>query len=82
MLRGAHFSPDTPSVDVYLTSFTGNTETRALSDVGYGDVSDYSPLAPGQYTVGMRPHGADPSTPVVFSWTPSRVRRSQRWPSE
>lgn len=69
MLRGAHFSPDTPSVDVYLTSFTGNTTKLALSDVGYGDVSDYARLDPGQYTVGMRPTGADPSSPVVFSWT-------------
>jgi uncharacterized protein DUF4397 len=69
MLRAAHFSPDTPGVDVYLASFSGSTEKLALSNVGYGDVSDYSALAPGQYTVGMRPHGADPSTPVVFSWT-------------
>jgi Domain of unknown function (DUF4397) len=69
MLRGAHFSPDTPSVDVYLTSFAGGSTKLALSDVGYGAVSDYSRLAPGQYTVGMRPAGADPSTPVVFSWT-------------
>jgi sortase (surface protein transpeptidase) len=69
MVRAAHFSPDTPSVDVYLTSFAGGTTTLALSNVGYGDVSGYKPLTPGLYTVGMRPAGADPSTPVVFSWT-------------
>jgi hypothetical protein len=68
MVRGAHFSPDTPSVDVYLTSFSGGTTTLALSNVGYGDVSKYQRLEPGLYTVGMRPAGASPSTPVVFSW--------------
>jgi hypothetical protein len=40
----------------------------ALSNVGYGDVSKYQRLEPGLYTVGMRPAGASPSTPVVFSW--------------
>lgn len=69
LLRGAHFSPDTPSVDVYLTSFAGGTTKLALSNVGYGDVSDYKPIDPGMYTVGMRPAGADPSTPVAISWT-------------
>jgi hypothetical protein len=68
MVRGAHFSPDTPSVDVYLTSFAGGTTTLALSNVGYGDVGKYQRLEPGLYTVGMRPAGASPSTPVAFSW--------------
>lgn len=69
MVREAHFSPDTPSVDVYLSAFSGGTTTLALSNVGYGDISDYQRLAPGLYTVGMRPAGADPSTPVAISWT-------------
>lgn len=68
-VRGAHFSPDTPSVDVYLTAFSGGTTTLALSDVGYGDVSGYKTIPSGLYTVGMRPAGADPSTPVAISWT-------------
>jgi Domain of unknown function (DUF4397) len=69
LVRGAHFSPDTPSVDVYLTGFAGGTTTLALSNVGYGDVGNYQRLAPGQYTVSMRPAGADPSTPAALSWT-------------
>lgn len=69
VLRGGHFSPDTPTVDVYLTNFAGGTTTLALSNVGYGDVSDYQRIKPGLYTVGMRPAGADPSTPVAISWT-------------
>jgi hypothetical protein len=68
MVRGAHFSPDTPSVDVYLTNLAGGTTTLALSKVGYGDISSYQRLAPGLYSVGMRPAGADPSTPVAISW--------------
>jgi hypothetical protein len=68
-VRGAHFSPDTPSVDVYLTAFSGGTTKLALSNVGYGDVSDYQTIPAGLYTVGMRPAGADPSTPVAISWT-------------
>lgn len=68
-VRGAHFSPDTPSVDVYLTAFSGGTTTLALSDVGYGDISDYTTIPAGMYTIGMRPSGADPSTPVAISWT-------------
>jgi hypothetical protein len=35
-VRGAHFSPDTAGVDVYLTAFSGGTSTLWLSDVGYG----------------------------------------------
>jgi hypothetical protein len=69
LLRGGHFSPDTPSVDVYLTAFAGGTTKLALSDVGYGDVSNYQSIPAGLYTVGMRPAGADPSTPVAISWT-------------
>lgn len=69
LIRGGHFSPDTPSVDVYLTAFAGGETKLALSDVGYGDVSDYQSIPAGLYTVGMRPAGADPSTPVAISWT-------------
>jgi Domain of unknown function (DUF4397) len=67
-VRGAHFSPDTPGVDVYLTSFSGKTTKLWLTDVGYGDVSPYFRLAPGLYVVSMRLHGAAASTPPAFSW--------------
>ena len=58
MIRGGHFSPNTPGVDVYLTSFAGKKTTLWLSGVGYGDVSAYQRFAPGLYSVSMRPHGA------------------------
>jgi hypothetical protein len=68
-VRGAHFSPDTAAVDVYLSSFSGGTSTLWLSSVSYGDVSKYSPINPGVYAVSMRPHGAAASTPAVLTWT-------------
>jgi hypothetical protein len=69
MIRGAHLSPDTINVDVYLTAFSGGTTTLWLSSVGYGDVSPYNWLKPGPYAVSMRPHGAAASTPAALSWT-------------
>ncbi len=69
MLRGAHLSPDTGNVDVYLTAFSGGTTVLWLAAVGYGDVSPYSRLKPGPYAVSMRPHGAAASTPPALSWT-------------
>jgi Domain of unknown function (DUF4397) len=69
IVRGAHFSPDTPGVDVYLTSLAGGTSTLWLSGVGYGDVSPYNRLPAGVYAVSMRPHGAAASTPAALSWT-------------
>jgi len=68
-LRGAHFSPDTASVDVYLTAFSGGTTNLWLSGVGYGDVSAYRPITSGTYAVSMRPHGASASNPPVLTWT-------------
>jgi hypothetical protein len=69
MLRGGHFSPNTPGVDVYLTGFGGNSATLWLSNVGYGDVSGYESIKPGVYAVSMRLHGASPATPAALSWT-------------
>jgi hypothetical protein len=68
-VRGAHFSPDTASVDVYLSAFSGGTSTLWLSSVSYGDVSSYAPIAAGVYAVSMRPHGASASSPAVLTWT-------------
>jgi hypothetical protein len=69
IVRGAHFSPDTPGVDVYLTAVAGGSTQLWLSGVGYGDVSPYRRLAAGLYAVSMRAHGASESTPPALSWT-------------
>jgi hypothetical protein len=68
-VRGAHLSPDTPGVDVYLTAFRGGTQALWLSDVGYGDVSPYRQVKAGTYAVSMRPHGAPKSTKPALTWT-------------
>jgi hypothetical protein len=68
-VRGAHFSPDTPGVDVYLTAVAGGSTRLWLSGVGYGDVSPYGRLAAGLYAVSMRAHDASASTPPALSWT-------------
>jgi hypothetical protein len=57
-VRLAHLSPDTPKVDVWVTSFKGSTFSKVFPAVGYGVVSDYQRLAPGTYTVAMRSPGA------------------------
>jgi Domain of unknown function (DUF4397) len=68
-LRLAHFSPNTPKVDVYLYSFGSPAAMVVLHGVGYGDVSPYQSVAAGEYTVAMRLAGAQPSTKPVLSTT-------------
>jgi hypothetical protein len=66
-VRLAHFSPNTPAVDVYLYSF-GNPQARlVLHHVSYGECSPYEQLPTGDYTVAMRLAGAKPSTKPVLS---------------
>lgn len=68
-VRAAHFSPTTPGVDVYLSSFSGGTATQWLSGVRYGGVSPYRRLSAGLYTIAMRPHGASKASKPMLSWT-------------
>jgi hypothetical protein len=53
-VRIAHLSPQAPAMDMYLYPFGDPAHPTVLKDVGYGDVSAYMTLAPGQYTVAMR----------------------------
>lgn len=68
-LRLAHLSPDTAAVDVWLTPFGGQAGSPTLPDVTYGNVSAYRSVAPGRYTVAMRPAGSPASTPAMLSQT-------------
>lgn len=56
-IRLAHLSPDTPSVNVGLTSFADSKSMLKLSDVGYGDVSGYQKVPAGRYVASMTPAG-------------------------
>ncbi|WP_300018854.1 DUF4397 domain-containing protein [Pseudonocardia sp.] len=66
-LRLTHLSPDTPTVDVLVTSFGG--QTTRLDGVAYGDVSTYAQVEPGAYTLQMLPAGAPEGTPPVVTGT-------------
>jgi hypothetical protein len=69
LLRLAHLSPDTPSVDVYVDSVASPSNKLLLHGVSYGTISDYQRVPSGIYTVSMRPSGAPPTTPPVLSRT-------------
>jgi Domain of unknown function (DUF4397) len=56
-IRLAHFSPDAPVMDVYLVGFDGE-ERRVLNGLGFGQVSDYTTLEPGNYTFLLRRVGS------------------------
>jgi Domain of unknown function (DUF4397) len=66
-VRLAHFSPDTPNVDVYLSSYSRPNWKMVIKGVGYGALSAYQKLDPGLYTVAMRAAGAAASSPPVLS---------------
>lgn len=65
-IRIGHLAPSTPAVDVYLAEF-GQPEQPAFQGIGYGDVTDFSALRPGSYTVSMRLEGWAPTAAPVFS---------------
>ena len=69
LLRLAHLSPDTPSVDVYVDSVATPGIGITLTGVDYGTVSDYQSVAPGTYAVSMRAAGAAADSPPVLSTT-------------
>jgi hypothetical protein len=63
----AHFSPNTPAVDVYLYSF-GNPKAEIILDhVSYGMASPFEQVAAGDYTVAMRGAGAPAASKPVLS---------------
>jgi hypothetical protein len=65
-VRLGHMSPDTNEVDVRVTALRGGSTMFELSDVGYGDISPYTPLPEGTYTVAMVAAGSDDwSVPVI-----------------
>ncbi len=68
-VRLAHLSPDTPNVDVYVSSVADPKDSFVVPGVGYGAVSPYRALAPGSYVVSMRGAGAAADSPPVISAT-------------
>jgi len=66
LVRCADLSPGTPQ-DVYLYPFGDPQHPMVLKHQGYGTVTEYMPVAPGQYTLAMRPVGAPASSPPSVS---------------
>src|SRR5215471_4652577 len=61
-VRIAHLSPKAPAMDMYMYPFGDPEQATVLRDVGYGGVSAYMAVSPGQYTVAMRGFGAPASS--------------------
>jgi hypothetical protein len=67
-VRIAHLSPEAPAMDIYLYPFGDPAHPTVVRGVGYGDVSAYMALSPGQYTVAMRGFDAPASShPALVS---------------
>ena len=67
-VRIVHLSPQAPAMDIYLYPFGDPAHPTVLRGVGYGDVSAYMALSPGQYTVAMRGFDAPASShPALVS---------------
>ncbi|MBB5857906.1 DUF4397 domain-containing protein [Amycolatopsis umgeniensis] len=67
-IRVGHLSPKVPPVDVYFAAF-GKAEKVVIRKAGYGAVTPYSSVAPGAYTISMRPADAAASSPPALSAT-------------
>jgi hypothetical protein len=65
-VRLGHLAPHTPAVDIYLSPF-GQPQRVAFRQAAYGAVTPYTALAPGTYTVSMRPANAPASSPPALS---------------
>lgn len=62
MLRVVHASPDAPAVDVYAEGVA----TPLITNLGYGDVSDYLDLDAGTYNIQLRAAGAPAGSQPAF----------------
>ncbi len=59
-VRVGHFSPDAPAVDVYAG------DDAILTDVEFGDLSDYLEVPGGTYSIAVVAAGADPADGAVI----------------
>jgi hypothetical protein len=66
-IRLAHLSPDTPAVDVWLTSFRDKKFSLVVRSVPYGTLSPFQRLQPGTYNVSMRNPGAAAESKPLLS---------------
>jgi len=62
-IRVVHASPDAPAVDVYAAGST----TALFTNVAYGEVTSYTEVTADTVKIELRPAGASPSTPAVYT---------------
>jgi transforming growth factor-beta-induced protein len=60
--RVAHFVGDAGSVDVYLQN---GEDILSVTDLNFGDVSEFSVVAPGTYTVTVTAAGGTQDDPII-----------------
>jgi hypothetical protein len=62
-IRVIHASPDAPAVDVYAAG----SSTALFTNVAYGEVTSYKEVVADTVKIELRPAGAAPSTPPVYT---------------
>ncbi len=66
-LRVAHFSPDTPAVDLSIVSSSGDESVLELDRVAFGTVSGYIALESGRYRLELTEAGSAPNSRTIFT---------------
>ena len=66
-IRWGNWSPSAPEFDIYMYSFGDPHAETVIKHVRYGDVSSYTAVATGQYTIAMRDAGAPATAPPTLS---------------
>jgi hypothetical protein len=73
-LRVLHAAPDAPAVDVYAQG----SATPLATGVNYRATSAYVTVAPGTYTLELRPAGAAPTSAAAFTSAPVTLVGGER----
>lgn len=66
-IRWGNWSPSAPYFDIYLDSFGSSTGMTVIKHVRYGQVSSFTAIPTGQYTIAMRKSGAAATAPPMLS---------------
>lgn len=64
-VRIVHASPDAPAVDIYLD----RASTPAITNLAFGQATDFMQLTAKRYTVSIRPTGAPATDKPIFETT-------------
>jgi hypothetical protein len=67
-VRVGHLAPEVPPVDIYVTAF-GQQQKLVIRKAGYGAVTPYATIQPGEYTVAMRLADTSAEAPPALSAT-------------